>query len=284
MSRTRPSPRLLLLPLLAATALLGVACGEEEAPEVAISGERPSTSTTAAGGDADPTEFCDALAASQAAEGGDGGGDGAGAGNGDTDVAEVLAELEALAELAPAELVDDFEVMAGAFEQLEGLDEDDPESLEAIFEVVFDEEMLSATLALEAYAEEECGLELEGLDPTTSGGGGDTGSGGGDTGSGAGPEHDPDDPDVHLEEVGAVEDAHEGESWADKLDSTFINMGHEVTVSADPSAGLTEDEALDACRALVEALRPGNAELTVAVQSGETVLASAPEGGDCAAG
>lgn len=55
-----------------------------------------------------------------------------------------------------------------------------------------------------------------------------------------------------------------------------------MELAADASAGLTADEALQACTAVREALVKKNPKVTVTIRSGDTVLARAVEDAPCA--
>lgn len=71
---------------------------------------------------------------------------------------------------APDEVSDDMEVLADAFEELSGVDENDPEALAAAFEVMADPEVMAAMSNIENFGVEKCGMDpgfMTGETPTT---------------------------------------------------------------------------------------------------------------------
>ncbi len=77
----------------------------------------------------------------------------------DIDTPEGQEALKDALETAPDEIKGDMETIVDAFEELEGLDEDDPEAFGAAFGLVFDPEMLAAMANIEEYGVDNCGLE-----------------------------------------------------------------------------------------------------------------------------
>lgn len=69
---------------------------------------------------------------------------------------EAFAELVAV---APDEVKDDLATMMGFIEDLEDMDEDDPDSFAAAMGLMFNPEFLAAGENLETFGVEECGLE-----------------------------------------------------------------------------------------------------------------------------
>jgi hypothetical protein len=73
---------------------------------------------------------------------------------------EVVAQLAALARQAPtAELRGALETFAEIAEQLEGLDDDDPEAIGIAFGVMFDPEVMGAIETIERFLSETCGID-----------------------------------------------------------------------------------------------------------------------------
>lgn len=119
--------RRILLTLAAPTLLLLVGCSDDD-------------------GGGDIEAFCDLLRASEDEEL-------------DPTTDEGREAFEALIDAAPSELDDDLRVFGNLMEELEGLDEDDPEAMEAVFGVMFDPEVIAAGENLEQFGVEECGFE-----------------------------------------------------------------------------------------------------------------------------
>jgi len=131
-----------LVALLALVILTLAACGGDDG-----GGE-------ASGDDGgDPEAFCDRLRELDEDEGLD---------LDDTDVAEVFAEL---ADIAPEEIDSDLARMQDAFEALAALEEEDNEdAFGAAFEIILDPRLTSSLEDFTEYAEDECGIEVEGAD------------------------------------------------------------------------------------------------------------------------
>jgi hypothetical protein len=72
---------------------------------------------------------------------------------------EWLAQLRAE---APAQLVDDIDVLSGMVETLTSLEENDPASVGRVLETLLDPAAARATQALAEVALDECGVALEG--------------------------------------------------------------------------------------------------------------------------
>lgn len=77
---------------------------------------------------------------------------------------EAFAAMEEARDAGPEELRDHWDTLIGVFEDLMAIDENDPDALERAFEVMGDEQFLAAAAAIDDFAEEECGLDLD-LDP-----------------------------------------------------------------------------------------------------------------------
>jgi hypothetical protein len=200
----------------------------------------------------------------------------------DFDVADPTAEdpslaadqLRKLGAAAPADLQDDFETLAAAFEKLSGLDQNSPEAMGAAFEVFFDPAVLMAGENIEAYASEECGFEL---DPNPTDGELPETEPGFDSDEGAAGDISLDDLDLVEESATAA-----GATWPEKITSTSIINDTDVTLTADDAALLTRAEGLAACEAVRAALVPKNPQVVVTIQSGTTTVASAPANQPCA--
>lgn len=137
MSTTRSR---LLVTALVAMALLATACSDDDG-----GGD---------GGDAsgDAEAFCERLRELEDAD------------DLDLDDVEGLAVFEELVELAPEEIDSDMARIGDAFEELQALDQDDPDSFGAAFEIILDPALASSLEDFAAYAEDECGVEVEGAD------------------------------------------------------------------------------------------------------------------------
>lgn len=153
---------------LATIALLLTACGG-------------SSGGGADGGGAqqgDAAGFCDQIVALEAA---------ADQIEGDSVDDESLDALRSLRDAAPDEVRDDMTVIIDVFEKLADIDENDPDSFEEVFGLLFDPAVVEAGENLEAYGVNECGLDPESTDTDTdTDTDSDTGSGtaAGSTGSG----------------------------------------------------------------------------------------------------
>jgi hypothetical protein len=118
------------------------ACGGDDGDDV----------TAAESGGGDPEAFCDRLQELDEAD------------DLNLDDEAALDALEELADLAPEEIDGQLNRIARAFEELAELDEDDPEAFGAAFEIFLDPTMARALEDFSAYAEDECGVEVEGAD------------------------------------------------------------------------------------------------------------------------
>lgn len=257
MPNRRVSRPKLLLPLVALAMLAGCS-GVNAVTGSATSDTRPSASD----GDSDYCAVVDEL----------------GLADENLDLSQdpegAVAAVERMADAAPPELADDFEVFLDRLRQLAEIDEDDgAAALEQIFALFTDQEFATAAEAVESYTLEQCGVQL-GASP-----------GGTGTDTGGDPDSGPDDGfdedfgfgALELEDVDAIEDANEGEAWVDKLTTTVINSGRDVRV-ATSGDDLTDDEALTVCEVMLEGLAAIEPEVTVVVANGETDVASSAEG------
>ncbi|MCD9624355.1 hypothetical protein [Rhabdothermincola salaria] len=97
-------------------------------------------------------EFCAELEALEEA-------DAAGEGSDELD-AEALAQLRDLADRAPNEEVSSaLETLGNIAEDMEGLDEDDPDAFGEVMALMFNPEVISAGETLDTYLTETCGFE-----------------------------------------------------------------------------------------------------------------------------
>jgi hypothetical protein len=296
----RPAVRASLRPLslLAVTAVLAlaaVACdgGGTEAFASKVSNVRPAASAGGGGGagpgsegsgpsgsgsgpstDVAPEDkpYCDAIAAAAADQTASG-----------LDPSAAVESMSRLADLAPAELRDDYRTLKSVVGRLSSLDQDDPVSIAKALELVTRPDVLAASEAIAADALQRCGVTL------STGGLGESDPSGG-SGPGA------DDPTVTtpggsaragtgrigLQDVEAVRTANQGSSWAPKLTSTTILNSVDVTLTAEPSSGLTPDEGLQACDAVRAALVQLDDRVAVTISDGSRVVAASTAGGECA--
>jgi hypothetical protein len=160
------SPRWALVAVVAGLAVVGACSADDVAAP---------TPTTANVGTAAPPAVCAILAEGDETVFG-----------GDTD--ELLERHREARAASPVEIQPHWDVLIGVYEQVEALDPEDPsylEELTAISESADDPEVLDAQRAIDAFATEECGLDIA-MDPSQ----GDTGTSGGsfdDTGEGEAP-------------------------------------------------------------------------------------------------
>lgn len=241
--------------LVALVTLTGAACsgGDETTTVSDQSDERPTTTGAGDGGGGESAAYCEAVEQLQADSGGL---------DLSQDAEGALAGIERMAEAAPPELSEQFDTFLTGIRSLAQLDEDDPNALTAILELMADPGFEAAADEIEQYTGEQCGIDLG----ATSGDSGDDAMGD-DLGEGG----------IELEDVDAVKDENASSSWADKLNTTVINFGTDVSVSSDADA-LSADEALEACNALLSSLGMIDSEVTVTVSAGDTELARTENG------
>lgn len=77
---------------------------------------------------------------------------------------QAFQELDALIEDAPDDVARDLRRIIKAGRDLEALPEGDPDSFDAAFEIILSPPVLSALSGFGDYAEEECGIRVEGTD------------------------------------------------------------------------------------------------------------------------
>ena len=77
---------------------------------------------------------------------------------------EALVVFDDLVELAPEEIDSDARRIQRAFEELSELDENDPDAFGAAFEIILDPALSSSLEDFADYAEDVCGVEVEGAE------------------------------------------------------------------------------------------------------------------------
>ena len=251
--------------VVAAMALLAVGCSDGSGDGSALASLRSNARPTASSGTGpdvgpgtDPnSDFCKQL--KQLDDDGN---------LANQDPAAAVEALSKIGDVAPPELQGDFETLAGAVQELSGIDESAPDSVERALTVVTRPEVLAASGRITDAALTECGVVLDPTDETTTT---EPGSGGSASG------------DLDLEDVDAVREDATDATWPDKLTSTSIINDTVVELSADAAAGLTADEAVQACTAVRAALVKKNPKVTITIRGGDSVLARAVEDAPCAA-
>jgi hypothetical protein len=256
---------LLSAPLVAVALLLG-ACGGGGSDTVSVSEQSDDRSTTSNPAPSAGSDYCDA------ADAANGGGSGLDLSD---DPRAALDSVRALAAAAPPELQDDFDTFIDGIDDIAEMDEESPEALATIFELMADPEFAAASDAIEEYTKDECGIELGAAMPS----GDDSSASGADSGSDESDDSEPGE--IELDDVSAIKEANASSAWADKLSTTAINGLADVQVSTSGD-DLSQAEALQACTALLAELSKINPEVTVSVGNGADVLAKSG-GGTCAA-
>lgn len=132
--------RALVLVLAGLLVLTAVSCGGDDG-----TGSRAEDDL---GGD--PEAFCDRLEELNDAD------------ELDMNEAAAAAAFDDLVELAPEEIDSDLARLQRAVEELERLDEDDPEAFGAAFEIFLDPVVAGSLEDFVRYAEDECGIEIQG--------------------------------------------------------------------------------------------------------------------------
>lgn len=285
-----------LLPAVVAAIVLCGACGDDggeplaqaSSPARAGAEGEPSTQEVPAE-DLDPAEveaFCaKAVELGQTADA-----------TGTEDPGQMAAQFDELLAVAPEEVREDLEVLRDAVDSMSELGTSDApmspdEALEDMFSTVMSPEVMTAALELEAFMAEHCGIDM-------SGGGGfgiddapgsDPGAGdpGGTTVPAEGGDPSTAGTDIGLDDLDAIEEAHLGEAWVDKVYSTSIVNDREIQlIASDGEDGfgepLTEKEAIDACEAVRTTLEGRQPALSVEVLNGATVVVRGAAGVPCA--
>ncbi len=216
----------------------------------------------------DDAAFCEQIASLRAAADGD-----------DEPTAADLEQLRSLARQAPDDGVHSaIETILPAIERLSQLDEDDPAAFEAILELVFSPEYLTAADTLESYAVDTCGLAPS--DPTDEQGGepGET------TGSPTGDAFD----DLDAGELRSqLRDTIDELAPDDQGSSVLITSAPDldgILVALDVTAPSSLD-GVGLCEALAAAVDAATTDPSVVVEvqrDGEVVARRLP-GGSCTA-
>lgn len=174
--------------------------------------------------------------------------------NGD-DADQTFALMEQARDAGPDDLVDHWDTLIGVLEELEALGDSD-EAFTRAFELYEDPEFIAAAGAIDDFAEEECGIDID-LDPTEEDSPGGLSEDPTDT---TDPDEDPTSIDAlqsHLQsEFGT-------ERWYDVLDGnvswtssgTPSKVTWTVAFGDDPIAeGMTIDDLVDVCDAMADYL------------------------------
>lgn len=186
-----------------------------------------------------------------------------------------LAELRTLAEQAPSdELRDAIETLVPLIERFAELDENDPEALGLVFDVLADPKFQAASEKLERYATTTCGLP-----PSAAG-------------DGAGDETDGTPTGRAADDLDASELQDELRTVVDELAPDDQGTSILITPDAELDATLvaldvtapTSIDALGLCEALAAEVdaRTTDRAVVVEVQRDGEVVASRPPGGECA--
>jgi hypothetical protein len=202
----------------------------------------------------------------------------------DDDTAAVFALMEQARDAGPDELVDHWDTMIDILGELDALDQDSDEALAKAFELLEDPEYLEAAAAIDDFAEEECGIDID-LDPSEEG----------ETGGGLIPDDrgsDSTDPDSDPTSIKAVK-AHiksrfGTEAWYSLIDENVTwgssGSGGEVTWTiglGDPmaAAGATTSELNDVCEVLaayLDTYESRDVEIEISGADDEILVRRAP--------
>jgi hypothetical protein len=210
------------------------------------------------------------------AEGGEGDGDAFCAlleDSADADVDPTTDEGRALMgeilDAAPDDLRPEIAAMFELFEQMEAIDEDDPEAFAEALALVFDPEFIAAGEALEAYAVDECGLP-----PGTISGE--------DDGAVPGEGEDEDGDDSSGEDDDALStDAIEAwlaDNYADADWHDLVTARWSTDAGIGVGGDFTDDQALAACDALLEFLDEVGEDADVQITDADGTLADSSDG------
>jgi len=201
----------------------------------------------------------------------------------DEDPSAALAALAELEASAPDDLKAHIAVLADLVEELAALPSDDLDSMGVAMEMAFRPEVIAAGLALEEYALEECGIELEsssssgdGLDPDFDFDSEFDSEFGDDSGFGDG-----DDDELSLDDISDAKDAAGDASWVDKAGGTGIYNDQFVELIAD--SDMSSAEALEACQWVYDHAAQLVPDVEVEVTVDGTTVVSSGSSGTCAA-
>ena len=255
MARTRLVVR--ILGVLGAGALVLAACGGGD------------------GGALSDEEFCAELEALEEA-------DAAGEGSDELD-AEALAQLRDLADRAPNEDVESALTTLGDIaEDMEGLDEDDPEAFGEVMALMFNPEVISAGETLDTYLTETCGFEDDAFEMVESDTDDPVGDADADGPSGASSGSAMDDLDSGELREAMV--AHlEDEGFEPASSGMGISGGSDVTASFEAD-GVEGAGGVDLCEALADLVADAtdlDDTVSLEITLDGTVVAERPAGADC---
>jgi hypothetical protein len=222
---------------------------------------------------------------------------------------EDLAAFDELTDEAPDEVKGALEQFRDVAQELEGIDEEDPDAFGDAFGAVFalfaDPEFLGAVQDLGIFMADECGLEVEGIDELReldpedpgslfegfSGGdgfpeGGTADGGPDDTSDGSGTD---DEPSRSSQLSDFIDENHATTAWAQAVVGKAIGSFGEsadITISLDTErVELSDDDAVEACEAVADwASGTYDGEVTIAITgfSGDE-LAGSTDGSPCSA-
>ena len=196
----------------------------------------------------------------------------------DGDSAATFALMEEARDAGPDELVDHWDTLIGVFEELEALGDSDEAMVQA-FELFGDPEFIEAAGAIDDFASEECGIEID-LDPSGQSPGGRVG----DDDTGAPTDDDPTSIDAvqaHLESRFGTED------WYAVLDEnvTWGSSGSgdvtwTIALGDDPAAGgATTTDLVDVCEvmaAYLDTYESGDVEIEISGPDEALIVTRAP--------
>lgn len=201
----------------------------------------------------------------------------------DDDELASFAVLGELARRAPnAQLRDAFLKFAEVGEELDGLDEDDPEALGLVFELMLDPEMAAATATIEGYMADVCGIdpEVDGtefeFDDATDEGGSD----GGAMGSGSAFN------DIHAGELHeAMASAVDQHAPGAEAAGAGIYPRDDATVVEFTIGPADEVDRVALCEALVDLVeaRTSDPDVSIQVKGSLGTIAERLPGGACTA-
>lgn len=217
----------------------------------------------------------------------------------DNDLGTVSELYDELIASAPDEVRDDLQVVADAFVELEGVDEDDPDSFAVILEVFSRPEIVEASENLERFGVEECGLVSDdGSDLEIDAGEDSDDSIDDDAAEDTGDTADTDDADD--------DDPYDEEFWGPIIDgelsipglkqhldvnhaeSGWFDIVNGYTVEGESVVGvngpLGPDDGVPLCEAILEYAGPLSPEVTITVEDDAgVVLASGNPTDGCSA-
>jgi len=273
-----PLHRTLAAALLVALPLATLGCGSSEGStdkggDTEERGGDASTTTPAGGDDGDTSAFCDGVVVFDQLRD-----------ESATIEPEVMDRFDELLADAPDEVADELGTLVDAFRVASETDLDDEEAFGEVMGLFLSPEVVDASEVVEAYVLGECDFDIDpddsddvDLDDLTADGSDDAADGtAGDDG---------DDPvgidafEAFLDEAGAS--AH---PWRDDLVGTSISSANDsIDVTLDFPAGVTSDDAVDACTAAEDYFGPLADELAITVTVDGSDAASYDPATGCAA-